>query len=271
MYIQAGDWRVIAGATVLTGLVTLVLWVFVGEAALVFAIAAALALILMVQFDHFRRLKEHATDNLRQVQAFFALSAQLETRKPLPPLTGWTVTPELAAWVVALIRETTPRTVVECGSGASTVLIAYALEQQGGRVVSLDHDAAYAEKTRAQLRSHGLSAVADVLDAPLRPLTLDSATRTWYDVSGLDLPDEIDLLLVDGPPHATHEQVRYPALPVFADRLSAHAVVILDDADRTDERAIVAAWCERFGFEAEYVDTIKGAAILRRTHRPGAS
>lgn len=255
----------------LTGIATLALWVLVGEAALVFAVVAALAIVLTVQFDHFRRQKEHATDNLRQVQAFFALSAHLDTRKPLPPLTGWTVTAELAAWVVALIRETKPRTVVECGSGASTVLIAYALEQQGGRVVSLDHDAAYAEQTRAHLRSHGLSAVADVLDAPLRPLDLDGMTRTWYDVSGLDLPDAIDLLLVDGPPHATHEQVRYPALPIFADRLSEHAVVILDDADRADERAIVAAWCERFGFEAEYVDTIKGAAVLRRVRQPDAA
>jgi predicted O-methyltransferase YrrM len=272
MYVDGEDRRVIAGAALGTGLVTLGLWALVGPVALVFAVAAALAIVMTVQFDHFRRAKEQATQNLRQTQALFSLSSMLETRKPLPPLTGWAATPELAAWVVALIRETEPRTVVELGSGASTVLIAYALEQQGGgRVVSLDHDAAYAEQTRARLRLHGLNDVAEVLDAPLRPLTLNGEARTWYDVGSLALPDTIDLLLVDGPPHASERQARYPALPVLADRLSDRAVIVLDDADRADERAIVAAWCERFGFEAEYADTIKGAAILRRgSHTPAA-
>jgi hypothetical protein len=74
----------------------------------------------------------------------------------------------------------------------------HAPEQQGGCVVSLDHDAAYAGQTRTWLRLRVLS-------------------------------------------------------------------------DRDDEWAIVAAWCERFGFEAEYADTIKGAAILRRgSHTPAA-
>jgi hypothetical protein len=48
--------------------------------------------------------------------------------------------------------------------------------------------------------------------------------------------DEIDLLLVDGPPGSLGEMARYPALHVLESQLASNAVVILDDADRPDER-----------------------------------
>lgn len=267
MLLTNQDRRVIAGAVASTGAVSLTLWWLAGTLGVLVAVLLTLAILMVAQFDQFRLLERQADQNQRQTQALTWLSAQVETAWPLPPLTGWAATPELAAWVVALIRETKPRTVVELGSGSSTVLIAHLLQEQGGRLVSLDHDAAYAEQTRKNLAIRGLQ--AEVLDAPLRPLTLDGRERTWYDLSGLDLPETVDLLLVDGPPHTSHPQARYPAVPAFADRLSEGAVVVLDDAGRPDEKASVAAWCERYGMESHYVDTIKGAAVLRRARPAG--
>jgi hypothetical protein len=64
----------------------------------------------------------------------------------------------------------------------------------------------------------------------------------WYGQSVLDDVDAIDMLIVDGPPSATGELARYPALPVLADRLSEGASVLLDDAARDDEQRVIERW-----------------------------
>ena len=64
----------------------------------------------------------------------------------------------------------------------------------------------------------------------------------WYEVDAFRDLNEIDLLLVDGPPGSLGETARYPALHVLESRLAPNAVVILDDADRPDEQGIVRRW-----------------------------
>src|SRR5687768_2537817 len=94
------------------------------------------------------------------------------------------------------------------------------------------------------LAAHGLNAVAEVRDAPLRELTTNGKTYQWYDVDKLADLTGIDLLLVDGPPAATGPDARYPALSVLAERLAGTATVVLDDANREDERDAVRRWTE---------------------------
>jgi len=105
---------------------------------------------------------------------------------------------------------------------------------------------------RRQLERDGLSALARVVEAPLRPhpLALDSAP--WYDEAALGElpPDGIELLLVDGPPGYGEGMARsrYPALPVLADRLASGALVVLDDAGREGEGQILDRWEADQGF-----------------------
>ena len=137
-----------------------------------------------------------------------------------------------------------PRLVLELGSGTSTVWLGYALEQVGGRLVSLDHDPRFAEKTRAALAALGLDAVAEVRDAPLRPVVLDDRSFSWYDPDALADLREVDLLLIDGPPERTGRDARYPALPVLKDRLADTATIVFDDAHRHDEQVALRRWVE---------------------------
>jgi predicted O-methyltransferase YrrM len=132
--------------------------------------------------------------------------------------------------------------VVELGSGTSTVWLAYALEQTGGRIVSLDHDPHYAQNTREMLRAHGLDQVAEVRDAPLAPITVREADFRWYDTGALSDLNDIDLLLVDGPPGSIGPLSRYPALSVLRPRLAAGATVVLDDLSREDEQETLRRW-----------------------------
>lgn len=167
---------------------------------------------------------------------------------PLPALGGWAAT---ARTVLAIADEVQrapgPVTILDCGSGASTVLDALLLKHRGagGHVYALDADPAYAEQTRGHLAAHGAEAFGSVVDAPLTDVSLpDGTAAPWYDLSGLPDIGEIDVLFVDGPVGTLVDHARYPAFPLLADRLADGALVVLDDTDRPEEKAIVRRWLE---------------------------
>lgn len=166
---------------------------------------------------------------------------------PIPGLGSWAVTPgTLLALTDEVARRTGPVTVLECGSGTSTLVLALLLRRrgQGGRVVALESDERFAEETRAHLRRHGVDGLASVVSAPLRPVPLAAGgTTPWYDLAGLpaDL-GPVDLLFVDGPWGGTAEHARYPALPELGHRLAPGALVVLDDTSRRQEKEIVERW-----------------------------
>ena len=166
--------------------------------------------------------------------------------RPMPELGDWAMTPSTLVWILDRISESSVRTILECGSGSSTIWFATALAHRGGdgRVIALESNAEYAEITRADLARHGLQDRAVVLDAPLVDTVIPGrANQPWYDISAL--PDHlppVDLLFVDGPVGLIARQARYPAFPLLADRLAPGAAVVLDDTRRPDEAAIVRLW-----------------------------
>jgi Methyltransferase domain len=167
--------------------------------------------------------------------------------------------------------------VVELGSGPSTVVLARAARRRGGRVISVEHDPDWAAEIRELLRGEQLEAVAEVIDAPLRELPpalrpaaakeLEPPTK-WYDVDAVRgaCPEPIELLVVDGPPagHAARELVRAPALGALADLLAPECTVVLDDIARPAERRAAELWRARLGCPLE-VDDDRRVAVLRRT------
>lgn len=178
----------------------------------------------------------------REIEALFQLFHEFTPRAPMPSSGDFALNPTDLLDLLHLVRLRQPRLVLELGSGTSSVWLGYALEQYGGKLVSLDHDPDYARQTRAMLAAHGLNAVAEVREAPLREIAMAGRTYEWYDVAALADLTGIDLLLVDGPPAATGPDARYPALGILEQRLSATATVVLDDADRQDEREAVQRW-----------------------------
>jgi predicted O-methyltransferase YrrM len=170
-----------------------------------------------------------------------------------PPLqaTDWSLD-DPAMEVVLGELERGPRSVVECGCGRSTVVIARALrELGGGELRSLEHNPAWAQLCRVQLAAEGLTEIATVIEAPLSPHPLAQPGCLWYAGWALaELPASgIELLLVDGPPAGDPEleRSRYPALPALSDRLARGAVVICDDIGRDGERWVVDRWEEELG------------------------
>ena len=155
------------------------------------------------------------------------------------------MTPAGLAAVCAEVAGGRRTRVVECGSGFSTLVLARLLRARAGRLVSLEHDRAWATRVQSDLAAAGLAEIARVALAPLEPHPLALNGLHWYAQRTLpSLPPRIDLLLVDGPPaFESHiELSRYPALPALAERLVPDATVILDDIDRPGELRILETW-----------------------------
>ena len=210
-----------------------------------------------------QRVEVAMATQYEQVEALIALYASLDIRRPLPPLRGSRISPDFARELVLMVLDTKPATIVELGSGASTVVAGYALRKNAkGNIISLDHEACWYRKSSALVRAHGLDDVATVVHAPLRIYSIAGASWTWYDMAALEGVGPIDLMLVDGPP--TGQASRYPALPLLHERLSPAAVIMLDDATRPEEVEVVRRWTEEFGpFAVDYFKTETGLSVLR--------
>ena len=156
----------------------------------------------------------------------------------------WSLLPAALDLVLAEVRAGR-HTIVECGSGQSTVAIGRLLAERGaGRLYSLEHDPRWLAETAARLERDAAGERVELLRAPLRD--------GWYDAAAVDrLPHAIDLLLVDGPPgDLAHDgQARYPALSRLATRLAPGALVILDDIHRPGEREIDERWRREHGID----------------------
>ena len=238
--------------------------------ALIFVVLHKVRRIHIAAFDTQTEIKKLAGEPMlnlyRQIQMYDALEQELDLPTPLPPLRGWAASPDFLYIVWRAIRRAAPQIVVECSSGASTVVIARALQAQGvGHLYSLENDPSYGAQTRQRLEDNGLQDWATVINAPLMECSLSGEDWPWYDITGLSL-DTIDFLVIDGPPMPMHKCIRYPAGPLLFPKLSPGASVYLDDASRDDETEIVARWMSEFpDLVREAHEAEKGCVSL---HKP---
>jgi predicted O-methyltransferase YrrM len=202
---------------------------------------------------------------ISQVEPMIALSKLLDTRRSLPPMKEYAIAPDFALLLYELVTDLAPRTIVETGSGVSTLICAYALEKLGGegRVLALDHDATFAEKTRALLARHGLSHRVTVVHAPLEEMAVGGGSFLWYRPEALATVEAIDLVVDDGPPKYVGSMARYASLHVLAPKMRPSAPFVLDCVGR-EEKEIIRRWCAELPFDAELLPTRKGNAIFRR-------
>jgi predicted O-methyltransferase YrrM len=220
---------------------------------------------LSVQLARLERvLGRQARIMFDQLTALDAVRDILAGAVALPRTRGWAASPDILREIVTTLIRDRPQVVVETGTGASTVAIAACLQRIGtGHLWSLEHLPGHADSIRRQLDSMGLTEYVTVIDAPLVDTDLPGGTWPWYDVAGLHFDAPIDLVFVDGPPSATAALARYPVLPVLRSRLSDHAVIIVDDAARPDERECVRRWqAETPGLTARYLPLEAGASVL---------
>ncbi|WP_336960765.1 class I SAM-dependent methyltransferase [Sphingobium aquiterrae] len=155
----------------------------------------------------------------------------------LPHLGSWKADTYLLHRIVDEIEVRQPKNVVELGSGVTSLVIAKALSLHGGgHLYSYDQYEPFVEQMGIWLAEHHLS--ASFSHAPLN--FRDQAwPGLWYALH--DLPQTIDLLVIDGPPWSIHPFTRGMAERLF-ERIAPGGLIMLDDAARPGERYVARRW-----------------------------
>lgn len=214
--------------------------------------------------DRIRDIDDESKNLYRQLQAYIDLKHMLGLLHPLPRLRGWAASPDFLIEIARHTINQKPQCILECSSGASTIVLARCLQlNNSGHVFSLEHDPVFAEITRKNLTECGLSDWATVLHAPLEPI--DNALVTdWYSSISYKDINNIDLLVVDGPPVTRNALARYPAIPRLVERLTANAAIYLDDTIRPGEQEIVSRWMKEYPILLlRRIDLEKGCVELK--------
>lgn len=173
--------------------------------------------------------------------------------------------------IVRDLRELAPRTLVEFGSGISSVR--FALEFPGLQIHSVEHNSSYYERIRELSRRY---ANGSSLTIHLRELIWQRHGAGYYlTYRPGSFPAEIDAVVIDGPPGWTlrgREACLYQVLK----HLRVGGRVYLDDFSREMEKQIKKNWdsaCpETFRFRT--LDVGHGLCIaekIRNTEKPGVA
>lgn len=207
-------------------------------------------------------------DTQRKIQAVVKPHRVTEVRDPVPPLGRCAASADFDVLLRQELTSLRPRTVVECGSGATTLLLALAVKQHGlsTRVVALEHLETCKARTEQALRQQGVAELVEVRLAPLtRSSVLDHETPSYDERTLRDL-NEIGLLVVDGSPEPTGDRAWFPAVPLLRDRMSASCVIVVDDLIRPVDLELVQSWRALLpDFEYEQLDTLhRRVGVFRR-------
>jgi hypothetical protein len=181
-----------------------------------------------------------------QIESLVALYRVIDGETEFPPTRRWSISPDMLMHLVRHIRRHRPSTIVECGGGTSTIVLAHVLDSLGcgGHIFSIENHAPTIRELRDQLRRRNLERFVTLIEAPLVEKRYEGIETVfhWYDIDAGAIPQPIDMLLIDGPNGAIGRQARYPAGPELLPLLSRDGHAFLDDAERMDEAAIMRRW-----------------------------
>jgi len=135
--------------------------------------------------------------------------------------------------------------VLEIGSGLTTLILGALVARRGIPVWTLEHHPDYFSHTGEVLKSVGLTNV-HLTFAPLR----DYGEFCWYDPPLDALPRDFSLVIADGPPGDV-KGGRVGLLPVLRSHFAPGVVVLLDDAERAREKAVLEKWGSEYGLSQQ--------------------
>lgn len=143
------------------------------------------------------------------------------------------------------------------GGGLAVAVLACGLGDHG-TLWMVEHDPQVIDITFDMLDRTGVRDRVRVIAAELQDY--DRHTL-WYDRHTLrGLPDGLDLIFIDGPPHFCGRMPRYPAGPELFHKLSPDGSVVLDKASRAKEKKTLTRWAGEFPHLAQ--QKLNGGAVL---------
>lgn len=216
--------------------------------------------------SHYDRQKNHTDFQLKKelnmvydrLDALISIHGIINPIAPLPIMHDWRVTADYAHNLLINLLER-KGSVIDIGSGISTIILGYAVKQNGsGKVIALEHSKEYFEKSKNLIHSHNLQNICEIYYCPLKEYEINGNKWLWYDVSNIEFPNDISIVSVDGPPGSTQSLARYPAIPILQNHLNKKTLIFIDDGNRKDETEIANLWSKEFDYNLQTVTLGKG-------------
>ena len=185
----------------------------------------------------------------QDIQSMNMLSSLLPDNTYIP-ITSYSLSPTVIVHILNEIILLKKKIIVEFGSGLSTLFIAKLISNNNldATLFSIDHDENWQNTLRKSLDLHGVIGNVNLIYAGIEQVSTSFTGNQclWYSKSILmdALPEEIDLVIVDGPSYSTGEYSRYCAVPFLKDRLSDNYSIFIDDVFRKGENEILRKWKE---------------------------
>jgi predicted O-methyltransferase YrrM len=206
-------------------------------------------------------------DNLyNQITAYIQIHQFASSSPVLRPLRGWALSPDAMIYVLIELELRPNPTIVEFGSGESTLVIASALgRKNAGRLLTVEQDERFISGLRKRVAAAGLERWVEFHHAP-RSSHHAAIHPGDYEINLSALPKvRIDVGLIDGPSGVKDEGALARRIPLewSLKNLMPDGAIFLDDARRPAEQAIIARVMEEHpGLQMEMLYTEKWLAKL---------
>ena len=155
--------------------------------------------------------------------------------------------------------------VLECGTGATTLIAGILGERYGFDTYCLEQDKAWGQLTRRALDYHRIRRV-HILDTPLQSY----GPYAWYNTTGLQLPKHFGLILCDGPfvdrcrGDAIYKSWRYGVLPFLHRTDSTFDALLLDDVNDKRARSVLQRWFADWNTRHDVISSEDGECAIVR-------
>lgn len=209
------------------------------------------------------------TSILRNTYSLHQISKILHSLSGYYPYTSSALDPISLNLVLNDIAINTRKSIVELGSGISTLAIAQLLKmnQIEATFHSIEEDKAWANYLISCLEKEELSSYCTIHHVPVQAAS--SHSPLWYDHNILDQlkreVSSIDCLLIDGPiAYAQGKQFIRQGAEYMFDAMTDRYAIFLDDTNRSGEADIVERWEKNHGFTFNFSDSI--SYYLHGTH-----
>lgn len=145
------------------------------------------------------------------------------------------------------------RTVLELGSGISTLVIAkyFALHAPEGKVYSVEEDEGWLAVLRTLLEKENLTDRVELIHAPVKT----DGNKKWYDKNFIHALTtrgvKLDTILVDGPQawRKGSRTVRKNVPKEIFNLLNENSSIFLDDVDRFGEKLAIMEWSGKYNLK----------------------
>ncbi len=151
---------------------------------------------------------------------------------------GWGLSESLFREFTNKLSGTVPRTIIEFGSGGSTLRMLKTFPE--ATIISFEHDQQWISYAREQLQNHN-SNLIQLYFAPLKWQLFLGAPYLTYSIADTQMPASADIVLIDGPPYYTLRG-REACLYMAHSRIPIGGRIFLDDAQRSWEQQIISNW-----------------------------